>query len=182
MRAAILTLTFASLATRPASAEVVGDAVAGVAGRAASPQLGVRAGLETDALGALVSADWTYVRGFNTVDAYEYRDRFRALASGVLPFHLGRDTKMSIRLGAGIELARLTQRGTFPVNLPHMTTHDRDLGMTYEGALGVLFDVGGFAWGGEVGLAISLHDAPEITDNEDQRNELFVRLVGRFSR
>lgn len=182
MRAAVLTLTFASLvAAKPASAEVIGDAVAGLSGLAVSPQLGVRAGLANDAVGVLVSGDWTYVRGSNPEDVAEYRDRFRTLAHLVLPIEVDSDTSLAIRLGAGVELARLSQRGTFPPG-PHMTSHYRDVGMTYEGAAGFFQDVGGFALGAEVGLAISMHDTDELTDFEEQRTELFVRVVGRFSR
>lgn len=184
MRPALLTLIFASLvAETTASAEVIGDATAGVAGDTVNPQLGLRAGAATDEIGALVSADWTYVRGIDPADVSEYRDRFRALAHIELPFEIARGTRLAIRIGGGIELSRLTQSGGFLVGpATPMTTHDRDLGSAWEVAAGCYHDAGGIAIGGELGVATALHDAPEITRYEHQRTEIFARLVGRFAR
>ncbi len=183
IRAVVLTLIFGSFAvSRPAIAEVQGDAVLGVVGADLDPQLGARAGIASESIGALVSADWTYVRNASLVDLVRYQDRFRALAHGVLPFELAPDISLVVRLGAGIELARGTERGTYPPRYPHMTTYDSDLGPTYEAAVGLFFDVGAFSWGGELGAAISMHDPYGLTEDESQRTDVFVRLVGRFAR
>jgi hypothetical protein len=161
----------------------------------AEPSPGLAVGLGSigaNGLGGLLRLDYAKVAldneggSFGIGDADISGHRFRVLVDGALRRRVAPKLFAGVRLGAGIDIAHASARVTVLGNTT--TSSDTDVGLAFELAGGLWFDVGGAQIGGELVLPIATHSKQgNATDGNytfdytsyDLAIMLSVRLGGR---
>lgn len=132
-----------------------------------SPVLGLRVGSAPNQIGGYLSADWmptnTDAQGWSVpgsageVEAH----RFRLMVGPLFRSSVSNTLAVTARAGIGADIAYASVSGN--VFGATFESSETDVGLGFEFAGGLWFQLGSVAVGGEVALPIGIHD----DDNED---------------